>query len=353
MLTDDPEGEPVSISSLDEEDRAHHWPSPDFVKIDVEGEELRVIEGGRVFFARYSPLIMFEMKAGRQVNHAIAETFRALGYRIFRLLPGAPLLVPVEAGDVLDQSELNLFAAKPDRAAALAREGRLVEEVSAWHPDDAARAKALEAIAARPFGPSLSRLSAPPLRSDYRDALAGYATWASPDVPSSVRYAALRFSSNLLNDLCHSQPQLGRLSTFARASWALGERRLAIAALQKLLEIEEQTPCITEPFWPASRRFDSLNPGDDVPTWFLVSTAEQLERISGYSSVFPGSRVNLEWLRGQRLVSTEIERRYVLKKARVGERVAVPQRLCRQAEDHINFDTWRSGLVPNTFVAGA
>src|SRR5262249_12357507 len=139
MLTDAPEGEPVGVTSLDEEDRIQRWRTPDFIKIDVEGEELRLIEGGRQFFSRHSPLIMFEIKAGRQVNYGIADAFRGLGYRIFRLLPGAPLLVPVEVTDPLDSFELNLFAAKPDRAALLAREGFLIEQISPWHPDDAAR----------------------------------------------------------------------------------------------------------------------------------------------------------------------------------------------------------------------
>src|SRR5437773_2662259 len=48
-------GEPISITSLDEEDRLRNWGSPDFVKIDAEGEETRIVEGGRAFFARHSP----------------------------------------------------------------------------------------------------------------------------------------------------------------------------------------------------------------------------------------------------------------------------------------------------------
>ena len=61
-------GEPVHITSLDNEDVARGWPSPDFVKIDAEGEEERILAGGRNFFARHSPLIMFEIKAGDKVN---------------------------------------------------------------------------------------------------------------------------------------------------------------------------------------------------------------------------------------------------------------------------------------------
>jgi len=54
-------GEAVEVTSLDEEDRLHHW-SPDFVKIDTEFEEPKNIAGGSNFFRRHSPLVMFEMQ---------------------------------------------------------------------------------------------------------------------------------------------------------------------------------------------------------------------------------------------------------------------------------------------------
>jgi len=43
-------GEPVHITSLDLEDAARMWRSPDFIKIDAEGEEERIVAGGRAFF---------------------------------------------------------------------------------------------------------------------------------------------------------------------------------------------------------------------------------------------------------------------------------------------------------------
>ena len=53
-------GERVSITCLDDEDRLRNWNAPDFVKIDAEGEEERILRGGISFFTRYSPLVMFE-----------------------------------------------------------------------------------------------------------------------------------------------------------------------------------------------------------------------------------------------------------------------------------------------------
>ncbi len=117
------DGESVQVTTLDLDEPRRAWASPDFVKIDAEGEEERILRGGQTFFARHSPLVMFEFKAGSTVNESLISAFPAMGYRVYRLLAGAPILVPVLPGEIMDQFEINLFAAKPDRAQALAQKG--------------------------------------------------------------------------------------------------------------------------------------------------------------------------------------------------------------------------------------
>jgi FkbM family methyltransferase len=51
-LGDGGAGETVDITSLDDEDVARSWPPPDFVKIDAEGEEERILRGAR----RHAPI---------------------------------------------------------------------------------------------------------------------------------------------------------------------------------------------------------------------------------------------------------------------------------------------------------
>ena len=347
-LSEDPTGETVSVTSLDVEDAGRDWGSPDFVKIDAEGEEHRIIQGGRSFFTRHSPLVMFEVKAGLSADTTIADAFHALGYGIFRLLPGAPLLVPWRQGEPLDTYELNLFAAKPDRAGALAREGHLVSEVPDWSPDHTQRAHALDLLAAQSFGPPLMLLTAPALGSPYRDALAGYALWRTQGAPLALRYAALRFSYEVLEELCRTTAELGRLSTYARVAWDLGNRKDAVVQLHRAYELSRTRNQLTEPFWPANPRFDTIVPHDNVGQWFLVGLLEQYEIASAFSSLFVDDGIDLNQLRQQPFVSAEIERRHALRQMRRGQRIAVPERLCRPAADHLNADLWRSGTIPNT-----
>ena len=344
------DGETVDVTALDEEERIHQWGRIDFVKIDAEGEERRILEGGQRFFAQQSPLVMFEVKAQDRVDKGISDAFCSLGYEIFRLLPGAPILVPVIPDERLDTFELNLFAAKPDRVSRLVDGGWLVGDEIPWLPNADARSAALELLRRQAFGPALSRMTAPAVGSPYHDALAGYAQWRLESSRPSERYAALRFSHAVLRQLCGSQNQLEWFSTFARVAWDLGDREGATAALVKILALAKGNVVITQPFWPAGPRFDQTAPGSNIAHWFVVSALEQLERAAGHSSMFVQPYINLDWLRQQPFVSTEMERRHVLRFLRGGKRLAVPRRLTQPAIDHVNADLWRSGVIPNTFV---
>ena len=85
---------------------------------------------------------MFEIKAGDKVNGRLRALFPALGYRLFRQLGVAPILVPDDSPQPLDEYELNLFAAKPDRVNAMSQQGFLVDAIAAWAPnaDDSKKA---------------------------------------------------------------------------------------------------------------------------------------------------------------------------------------------------------------------
>jgi FkbM family methyltransferase len=346
-------GERVQITSLDAEEKARNWGTIDFIKIDAEGEEERILAGARSFFAKRSPLVMFEVKAGAKHNENLPAAFAAMSFGLYRLLAGAPVLVPVETKELLDSYELNLFAAKPDRAAALAGEGVLVEAIPEWTPDDDTRARTLEFFQAQPFAPIFTQLpdGAAATEPAYRDALAGYAMWRSADLSLPHRCAALRFACDTLTALCEKQASLSRLSTLARITWEIGRRTVSVNALKMLADVLKRgTGRIMEPFWPASPRFDRIVPGANVVEWFVVAALEQFEQTAAFSSRFGSSGVDLDWLSRQPLVSTEIERRRILQRLRAGQKVEVPPRLLASALDHLNAEVWRGGLVPNTIV---
>jgi hypothetical protein len=277
-----------------------------------------------------------------------------LGYRAFRQLGGEPVLVPVEAGERLDNYELNLFAAKKDRARALSQDGLLIDAIPAWTPSRADRKNAGTFWRRQKFAPPVGGTgqNRPPSTMEYDNALAAYAVWRDPEQPLATRCAALRFALRGLRSVCTEAPTAGRLSTLARVAWEWGARGESAAVLHRLLAVIDAGHIrLGEPFWPASARFDDIAPGARAADWFAAAAAEQFEKSSIFSTAFAAPSAILPWLCKQPFCLTEMERRRVLFAARMGQRPEVPARLREPADDHLNAHLWRSGRVPGTILA--
>jgi FkbM family methyltransferase len=343
-------GDEVSVTTLDLEQAKHGWVKPDFVKMDVEGEEERIVAGGGHFFAAHCPLVMFETKVGTSLNEPLRAAFRARGYRLYRQLGGAPILVGAE-GDALDGFELNAFAAKPKRAAALEAEGWLVDPIAEWAPDGTALRRGLTAFRDQKFAPALRRQLGKDtaIDVDYRAALAGYAAWRTPDLPAAERCAALAFALRLLRDLCARAPTAERLSTLTRVAADWGARTESVAVARRIAEMISRGPLqVREPFWPASSRFDDVAPKGPLDVWLFGAAAEHIERANHYSSLYTGATATLNLVVGLPNAPIEMERRRVLTASLAGLRPKVPQCLCVNAPGHLNAEVWRSGAVPGT-----
>jgi FkbM family methyltransferase len=169
-------GELVPITSLDRDAAERQWGAIDFIKIDAEGEEARIFDGGRSFFANQSPLVMIEIKSHEVAETTVAQKFVTEGYSLFRLLGGSNILVPFHLSEKIDGYELNVFAAKPDRAEKLREAGLLVDVVPELPETEFRRIerqkKLMEEQFAHSFGLPVSRFSQ--LDMDYRMALAAF-----------------------------------------------------------------------------------------------------------------------------------------------------------------------------------
>ena len=64
------------VPALTLDDAVERHGRPDFIKIDVEGHEVKVIEGGKQFFAENSPALFIEVHGAE------------LGVQVRDLLPG-------------------------------------------------------------------------------------------------------------------------------------------------------------------------------------------------------------------------------------------------------------------------
>jgi hypothetical protein len=92
VVVDDPAGSiAVPASTLDAETGS--VAAPCLVKIDVEGAELAVLQGGRKFIDRARPLIIFEYNHLGRSRFGLHDVIAALGvgYEVFRLTEAGKL----------------------------------------------------------------------------------------------------------------------------------------------------------------------------------------------------------------------------------------------------------------------
>jgi len=117
--------EEISVLSLDQAVSKYGIKDIDFLKLDAEGEESRIIGGAQAFWMNESPLVMFEFKHNEEINSDLIEAFATLGFKMYRFHKGPGVLVPFQKDAPLDPLWLNLFCCRADRATTLEKKNLL------------------------------------------------------------------------------------------------------------------------------------------------------------------------------------------------------------------------------------
>jgi FkbM family methyltransferase len=312
--------EEVPVTTLDEAAARLQWREVSFVKLDAEGEEARILEGGERFLAEQSPLVQFEIKAGADWNLGLVEAFTRRGFRVYRLVPGLGLLAPFDPSREPDGFLLNLFAARPDRAATLEQQGVLAQApADPGVPRDTYRWPAVLARLpyAAPFAPAWDGEARDPV---LQQALAFHAWAQDTGATPGVRLAALTASLGLLQGLCEQATTQGRLSSLARVARDFGARVLAVSAAQELAQVllRDGEARIDGPFLAPTERDEQASPGGAAGNWLLSAALEAVERLSSFSSFYTGEsgRKRLELLAQLGFSSEEMTRRLDLVRRR-------------------------------------
>jgi protein O-GlcNAc transferase len=289
-------GESVAVTTLDLCLERFNWSEVDLLKIDAEGEEERILQGGRHFFQEMSPLVMFEVKAGREVHLGLVEQFEALGYQCFRLIPGLDALAPFAANQVVDGYLLNLFAAKPDRMETLASQGWLLKPVSPCEQahEEITNSRWLSAFEGRPYAQELlARWQVGSAQDEFNvllKALEGWATAQDQRMPVHTRLLALEESFRALQQICRPACPASRWASLARVALALGHREQAIQAISTMLQTMEGGGDIglDEPFLCPEKEFELIDPVGRHEAWLEAAGLAALEKNGHYSGFFTG-----------------------------------------------------------------
>jgi protein O-GlcNAc transferase len=326
-LTADPthhsSSEVVTLHALDEVRDSLDLRRIDFVKLDAEGEEVRIIQGGQRFFTEESPLVMTEIRHGSVVNTGLHEAFAALGYGCYRLIPGLQLLAFTPSIDVFDGFALNLFFCKPDRAEQLAARGLLAPPAAALDAP-AAVGRWRDELAALPYVRQLLPYwnSQHAGRGELEAALDRWCDAHDPALSASSRVRSLEAALDLLSAALDLHPTLPRLVTVARVAWEIGLRETAVGALRTAVEwfTHGEGIALDEPFLVPCPRFDAVRIPSNEATWCFAAVLEQFERLRSFSSYYEGrnSRPFLESISQLGFMGDEMRRRQELIDARFG-----------------------------------
>ena len=248
------QSEEVQLSTLDVLADAHGWAGVDFLKLDAEGEEERIIDGGAAFLRSANPLIMFEIRHGARNNLQLVEKLATRGYRSYQLVPGPGILVPFDSAP--DPFRLNLFACKPERAAMLERQGALARENTA----EPARA----------------------------DPIAHFRAAHDEKTDPAARHAHLQAALAGMTAQCAAGDDAYLWGSCARIAGELGHRQHAIAHLERALKVCQrkdsgpaQKPCLA-----ASACFDTIDPGGRPAEWLRAAILDGLLTLSVFSTYF-------------------------------------------------------------------
>ena len=282
--------EQVRLTTLDTLLDEQRLTSVSFVKLDVEGEELRALAGASRLIEQHQPLWMVERKHGEQENLGLLEALAHRGHALFRYLPGPMLLVPHPLGGESDPFLLNVFAARPARVALLHERGLLalagVDDArlpgdGCWQEALASTRLAGRADLARGFA------SDTPGKRRHQAALARYALSRRAGLGISERAHCLQSALELARSAVEDPDDLSRPMTVARLAWASGRRALALEALSTALgAVNRGKARIDEPFLPPCARYDAIDPGARLSDWAVSALLEQLERLRSFSGFF-------------------------------------------------------------------
>jgi len=322
-----------------------------FVKLDAEGEEIKILKGGHEFFTRQSPLVMFELKHGNEVNHGLIEAFEELGYQIYRLLNDINILVEFDRTGQDDI--LNLFACKPDRAEELARRGFLARttDINAVSPAGI--------ISGRNWADLLRhypwfekcfndwQAAAAGIPESYQKALCASLMLHDKSLEAAQRVALLGFAEQQLEILLQ-QPGGAHYSAWLLKIHLLHLRNQRATCLNLCIQLLQAFAGAPVPAWPfilPGRRFFARKPRENAGQWLQAIIHEFIEYRQSFSSYFQADPLaGMQRFAALQGYDIEIERRRILAAKRSGRQVSitVPCRLIEN--DSPNNLIWRQIL---------
>lgn len=291
------ESEDIELISLDKWWAEKGRPEIGLVKIDVNGHEPMVIQGGREFFSEASPAVMLavgspDLKPNKDRQRATLlsqKLFQSMGYALYRHVPGPNVLAPYQEADSSPYL-LNLFACKPEKAKEMEKDGLLVSK-STHLPDldpEIWKNYLLKTAYAGKIFPYLDKIK-PGSTNRHLNALNYLCAAQTDKFSASQKVAMLEESARIFTEI-HAKGKYSGSVCFCltRALNDLGQRSKAAKVIEGLvdrLQAGEQVG-FDKPFLPPLSRFQEMAVKDSPQNWLTARCMESLLFLRNYSCYF-------------------------------------------------------------------
>lgn len=279
--------EVVALRTLDEVTADFREPRISFMKLDAEGEEVRILEGASRFLDLHDPLVMTELVHGTTVNRGLLDALLGLGMELYCLAPGPMILQPLTEERVRAGFLLNVFACRSGRRDELMARGLLGQRGAGLSPSVSAVREArahLEGVEPRGAGSEA-----------LHEAALAFVLGSKAREPSAQLDALERALTLAKLAAADGRAGLGALLLTVRVATALGHRSLAVSvALDALARLDGRKGALpNDIFVGPSARFDEIAVSSTLEAWARASLLDHLLHEKAYSSIFDPSLVDL------------------------------------------------------------
>ncbi|MFO7985624.1 MAG: FkbM family methyltransferase, partial [Desulfatiglandaceae bacterium] len=307
-------------------------PRIDVVKVDVNGYEARVIQGGHAFFTQTSPVVVVSIKDNDQLNHQTIKALMDHGYGLYQYLPELEALAPFDHQAKPDAYLLNLLAVKSDVTSKLQEKGIIAQGAfEAPGPQAGYWEKCLSAMPwTASFLPTWQQNVQNNAFRDYLEALDFVCATQELDAIGTTKFAqAFQATQRLMMIYKKSQgASAGPVAlTLSRALNMLGLREEAVQVLEILVESIKngKEKDFSLPFLSPLPRFDQMPVQDSVEEWIAAKCNESLIFLRSLSGYFNSSldRQLLQLLHENPERCLESQRRLAMIMMRQGQKVQI------------------------------
>jgi len=318
------EKQTIDLLTLDQCFEKYQWKTLDFIKLDAEGEELNILKAAKKTLSECSPLIMFELKHGTEVNTPLITAFKELGYEPYHLIPSLNILTPLDISKPLDDYQLNLFCCKNDTAEKMMVDGFLVKEpkVATIQPSQTYNTFFND----QPFLKDIQKNINQPTDERgivFQQTLNAYANSRNSELSNIDRFQHLLLAFELVKKfLSAGESKIERLTTLARISYDIGQRsvgnQISTYILDRYIEKAENIETISEPFLPPCKEFETISTDGKLNNWLLSSVLDQYIRKHAFSCYFTQKKLEPHFnaLKSLGFLKAEMEKRQAVLLAR-------------------------------------